>query len=251
MFLIPDDLPPDWQPTDPGRERKLAAQVQRELPKGHALAGTEFTVLAEYLPEDTVLLDAPDLTPRHYLIHLSWGKDPADPHPLEDLRDLAGMMGPDPEDINDVTLWTQEDSESGLVMVQHLISGRQIIEPLDWPEDVPPTSTDQLKEKGWCQITAPLHPKALWDGVLVPTGQVVEYWVRPVIDDFVLLRAIHTPGEAISLKQLIPPRGEIFEFGNELMLQQALPEGQYCRAVSPIHPGYGLSGFPAKTGSDS
>lgn len=245
MSLNADDLPQDWTILSDRRAADLRAQARRELAKGAALSRADFTVVAAYAADDTVLIDAPDLSPRYYLMHLSWTKDPTEAHPVPDLSELAALVGPDPATVDQVTLWTDLATEKGLAMVQHRVDGGQIIDVQGWTGDTPPATTRDLEAANWSQITGPLHPKAEWDGVMVPTGQLVEYWVRPVTDDFILMRAIHTPGEAITLSQLVPARDDIVEFANETTLEQALPPDQFCRAVSPIHPGYGRAGFPS------
>lgn len=239
-------LPSGWRVPDKRRLSALKTQFLRELIPGHPLFLVEFFLIAEHQAEDSVVAYAPGLNPRYCLLHLTWtDAPPRAPHEFDDLAELAGIFEPPGDTIDEISLWCEAGTEMGLVFVQHLLNGDEILDPIDWPAGlVPPRSAADLAAAGWRQITGPLHPHARVDGALVPTGQMVEYWVRPVIDDFYLLRAIHNPGEPISLRQLIPPDSRIILCDDDVALRAQLPRGYYCRATSPMSPGYGLSGFP-------
>lgn len=240
------DLPEGWQAPDARWATRLATQYRRELTPGHPLHGAAFTIAAVY-GDDSVLAHAPDLTPAYYLLHLSWNDaPPRNPHPVRDMEELAAIFGPAPDEVDEISLWVRADTQTGAVWVQHLWGGDQIVQALD-PADGPlPHSATELAQNGWVEVTTPLHPRTWVNGALIPTGQVVEYWVRPVLDDFMLLRAIHTPGEAISLRKLVPHDGTIVEFDDTAALEAALPWGMYCRFTSPMAPRYGLAGFPPR-----
>lgn len=237
------DLPEGWHTPDPRALPQLRAQYLRELSPGHPLHSTDFTLCAVH-GSDSVLAQAPGLSPPFYLLHLSWNDaPPRDPHEIASLSELEAIFGPAPDDLDEITLWVRADTLTGAVWVRHLWNGDQIVAPID-PIDGPlPHSAQELAGAGWVQVTGPLAPQSWVDGALHPTGQMVEYWTRPVLDDFMLLRAIHTPGEPISLRQLIPLQDTLIEFDTPAELEVALPWGMYCRAVSPIVPRYGLSGF--------
>ncbi len=195
-----------------------------------------------------MVAEAADLTPRFYLLHLAWDHGtPKQPHALDDLAELDGILEPPGDSIDALSLWCQGDDEKGLVFVEHQLNGAERLQLIDWPTDqAAPQDCKGLKALGWQEITGPLLPRARANGVLVPTGQRVEYWVRPVIDDFMLLRAIDSPGEAISLKKLIPDDGLLVEFDGQEALEAALPPGFYCRFVSPQEVGFGRSALPAE-----
>ncbi|MEZ5912347.1 MAG: hypothetical protein R3D84_09090 [Paracoccaceae bacterium] len=239
-------FPDGWQAIEPGRVLALKRQFRKELAPDHPLAGAEFSPVAVHEAEDSVVVHAPALSPPYYLLHLSWADaPPRAPHGLSDPGELAEIFDPPGDSIDEISLWCDAASETGLVFVQHLVNGKQVIDALDWPGGRPPGSTAELVAAGWRHITGPLRPRAQLEGAWVHTGQVVEYWLRPVIDDFFLLRAIESPGEAISLRQLIPPDDRIILCEDRAALAAQLPRGFYCRARSPMAPGYGLSGFPA------
>jgi hypothetical protein len=55
--------------SEPERARVLAAELERELGPSHELFGRPWTVVAEAMPQDDVLVQLGDLT---YLVHLTW-----------------------------------------------------------------------------------------------------------------------------------------------------------------------------------
>lgn len=242
------DLPPTWEALSPERQQALRRQFLVELDDAHALGRAAFDLVAAHKAEDYVLADAPGLSPRYYVMHLSWsGHEKQEPYPLDALADLDGMLEPAPETVDEISLWTKADTETGLVFVQHLLNGRELIEVLDESEGAPETeSADALRAMGWKPVTAPLSPSRLIDGALVPTGQTVEFWTRPVTDDFALFRIIRTPGEKISLMKLIPAGDFIIEYESDAELRDDLPDSYACPFVSPMAPRYGRAGFPRK-----
>lgn len=238
------DLPQGWTAPNPAWADRLAHRFRKELTPRHPLHSAGFTVRAVY-GDDSVLVEAPALAPSFYVLHLSWSDaPPRDPHALWDLTELEAIFGPAPDDVDEVSLWVREDTRSGAVFVQHLWGGGQIVQALDPTEHPLPASARALAEHGWTQVTGPLSPRAWSEGQLVPTGQRVEYWVRPILDDFMLFRSIETPGEPIALRKLIPDEPLLLEFETRAELEAALPSSAYCRFISPMAPRYGLAGFP-------
>lgn len=246
MTSVADELPPHWRWLDAAEAERLAPAFARELNPAHALAQADWHLIARHASQDSFVAEAPALNPHFYLLHLAWDQGgPKDPHPLSSLCELDGILEAPGDAIDTVSLWCHADSQQGAVFVQHLLDGTELLDLLDWPGPEPlPTSTQALEQMGWRQVTAPLLPHVWRDGAWQPTGQRVEYWTRPIEDDFMLLRAIETPGEAISLRKLIPEDGLVIEFDNQAALEAALPAGFYCRFVSPMAPRFGLAGYP-------
>ncbi|WP_346891647.1 hypothetical protein [uncultured Roseibium sp.] len=243
-------LPDGWTKPPLGRQSDLAAQVRAETDPDHPLARTEFQVIAACERSDDVIVEAPALSPRYYLLHLQWTKD-ARVMPLagDDPAVLALDCEPDADDVDDVTLWTDSATETGAVFVQHLLSGREIVDVFEWPTGAKPrpdaVDTKKLAELGWVQVTGDLHPRAWRDGALVLTGQSVAYYVRPIKDDFFLFCVVDAPGEARRLTQLVPYVDRIMTFDSEAEFEAFLPSHYACRFNSPMSPGYGRSGFPS------
>lgn len=72
---------------EPDRARVLGAELARELGPGHELYGLRWTVVAEAMPQDEVLVEAGDLT---YLVHLTWtGRPEKSPWPVAERVDNA------------------------------------------------------------------------------------------------------------------------------------------------------------------
>ncbi|WP_223477574.1 hypothetical protein [Oricola indica] len=239
------DLPVGWESPDPNRARQLKAQFLTELEPDHPLHKLPFEVVGVHSGQDTVVVCTSDPDLSFQAMHLSWARNETQtPHEVERLADLPLIFEPPADSVDEVTLWTDGETEKGLVLVQHLLNGDQLVTCLDWPYglSIPKTARD-LEGAGWRQVRGPLNPRAPLDGAMVPTGQTVEYWVRPIVDDFMLFRVVATPGEALSLRQLIPPKPDVIEFDTEDQFRLYLPRGFACRFVSPVYPGYGLSGF--------
>lgn len=57
--------------SDPDRAQVLAAELMRELTPSHDLYGVQWTVVAQALPQDEVLVTAGDLP---FLVHLTWAR---------------------------------------------------------------------------------------------------------------------------------------------------------------------------------
>lgn len=57
--------------SDPDRAQLLAAELMRELTPRHVLYGVKWSVVAEALPQDEVVVTAGDLT---FLVHLTWAR---------------------------------------------------------------------------------------------------------------------------------------------------------------------------------
>lgn len=55
--------------SEPDRARLLGAELAREVGPGHELHGRRWTVVAEAMPQDQVLVKAGNLT---YFVHLTW-----------------------------------------------------------------------------------------------------------------------------------------------------------------------------------
>ncbi len=242
----PTDLPAFWHPLSRDEAQRLAPAFARELDAHHPLASTQWRLIARHAREDSLVAHAPGLEPPFYLLHLAWDQGrPKDPHPLASLAELDGILDPPSDTIDLLSLWCDAESHQGLVLIEHRLDGTQRLTPLDWPGVRPlPADDQELKQFGWQPITGPLYPRARHDGKWQATGQRVEYWTRPVLNDFMLFRAIETPGEAISLRKLIPDDGLLIEFEDQAALQTGLPPGFYCRFVSPMAPRFGLAGFP-------
>lgn len=240
-------LPRGWQSINDKERAGLTAAFARELDPKHALANTRWWLVARHQVEDSLVAEAPNLQPRFYLLHLAWDRSrPKEPYALDQLSALDGILDPPGDTIDELSLWCRDRDEKGLVFVEHLLDGRQRLYVLDWPDlQAPPQDCQALKARGWRPITAALYPKADHKGQLLATGQRVEYWLRPVVDDFMLFRAIQTPGEAISLKKLMPDDGLILEFEDQAALERALPPGFYCRFISPQAVGFGQSALAA------
>ncbi len=240
------ELPAGWQPISIKEQAGLAAAFAKELDAKHPLARADWRLIAHHVTQDSFVAEAPALTPRFYLLHLAWDQGgPKQPHALEKLGDLAGILEPPGDTVDELSLWCRARDEQGLVFVEHLLDGSQRLHLLDWPpHQGEPRDCRQLEAWGWRPITGALSPKAERDGSLCATGQRVEYWLRPVIDDFMLFRAIESPGEALSLKKLMPDDGLIVEFDDQAALERALPPDFYCRFVTPQAVGFGRSALP-------
>ncbi|GAB3057163.1 hypothetical protein GCM10027053_18480 [Intrasporangium mesophilum] len=73
--------------TEPDRARVLGAELARELPAGHELYERRWTVVAEAMPQDEVLVVAGGLA---YLVHLTWtGRAEESPWPVAERVDSA------------------------------------------------------------------------------------------------------------------------------------------------------------------
>ena len=88
-------LPDIWQSVSPEREEALAAEVKRELPLGHALAGITLRVLAVSTAHpDDVLIQIGDSRPSYGLVHLTWRAEVDPMWPLVDyystVEELSG-----------------------------------------------------------------------------------------------------------------------------------------------------------------
>lgn len=238
-------LPAGWNIPDRSQTARLKRQFLSELEAEHPLHRMGFEVVGVRAGDDTVVVAACEPGLPFQAMHLTWERhEKQTPHAVERLSELSALFDPPPDSVDAVTVWTDGATETGLAVVTHRLDGEQRVDSVDWPEGTPtPASTGELERSGWRQVTGPLHPKAIIDGVAVATGQVVEYWVRPVIDDFMLFRLVSTPGEAMSLRRIVPPNPEIVEFETEDEFRAFLPRGFACRCVSPVHPGHGLSGF--------
>lgn len=236
-------LPPGWIRPGLLRRGRLAGQFARELDPAHPLARARYRVIAVAEAGDSVVVEAETLTPRYYLLHLSWdGAAPRAPHAIDRLEALRELTEPPPDRVDFLTLWVHPDR--GGALVEHRLDGGQRVTATDLPGAEAPADSAALHTAGWVECAGPYCPLAELDGRLRPTGQVVEYWVRPVIDDFMLLRAIETPGEPISLRKLIPQDGLIVEFDGRAALEAALPPGFYRPCTSPQEVGFGRAALP-------
>ena len=158
-------LPDGWMKPSFFRRSKLTAQVSAEIAPNHPLAGAGFQVVAVRDGTDDLIIEAPELTPRYYLVHLQWaGNALGESVGGDDLAALAASCEPDGDDVDEVTLWTDAETESGAVFVQHLLNGSEIVDVLQWPSGAlsRPGSVDTagLMQMGWIQVKRDLRPKA-------------------------------------------------------------------------------------------
>lgn len=235
-----DALPEGWEWPDAREAAVLTVRFRHELDPTDPAAARALQVVAREKGGDAVLAAEPGGAPPYYLLHLSW--DDAPPraaHSVERLADLAAITSSDPRAVDYVSGWTEAETETGFVLVQHLVRGGEVMLPLDWPHAAVPLSTAALVAMGWRPVTGALVPRARVGDHLLPSGQTVEYWVRPVADDFMLFRAIHTPGEPIVLQKLMPAHPRLLEFDNVTALEAALPADFYTRLISPQTIGWG------------
>ncbi|MGR3322244.1 MAG: hypothetical protein ACU0DK_09960 [Pseudooceanicola sp.] len=234
-------LPQGWSRPGFFRARKLARRVRSEVPASHALAGERCAIVAVEDGGDGVVARTGRDGELFYL-HLTWSEGgEATPHALGSLGELAGMNDPDPGLVDSVSLWTDARTRRRLVMAEHSLDGGETLHAIDWTAPEPPRSTTELAAMGWTEVTGPLRPMAERDGALIETGQTVEYWVRPLPHDFILLRAIETPGDAISVRNILPGSPEIFEFQSTAELETWAGRGNLRRFVSPVFPRFGVS----------
>ena len=57
--------------SEPDRARTLGEELARELSWGHVLHGRQWTVVAEAMPQDEVLVATGDVA---FLVHLTWSR---------------------------------------------------------------------------------------------------------------------------------------------------------------------------------
>lgn len=242
--MVHADLPEGWERPSRRDAGLLLSQFIKELDPAHPAARAPLEIIARDQASDAVLA-ASGSSPPFFLLFLDWGNAaPRAPYLVDHLADLAAITGPDPEEVDYVTGWTDARTEQGFVLVQHLIGGGEIVMALDWPDDAPPRSSEALAARGWREVVGTLAPKSDQGDALVPTGQTIEYWVRPIRDDFMLFRVIHTPGEPIVLRKLLPADQRLFEFDTVMALEAALPPHSYARFHSPQEVGWGRSALP-------
>lgn len=232
--MVDDALPGGWEWPDAREAAVLTLRFRRELDPTHPLAARTLHVVARETGGDAVLAAESGAAPPYYLLHLSWDDaPPRAPHRVERLAELAAITRPDPRAVGYVSGWTEAETETGFVLVQHLVRGGEVVLPIDWPHAAVPISTAALVAMGWRAITGALVPRTRVGGEMVQTGQMVEYWVRPVAQDFMLFRAVHSRGEPIVLRKLIPEHPRLLEYDNVAALEAALPAEFYTRLASP------------------
>ena len=75
-MITEDQLPDGWWIDSAANLKALAAQLQRECPKGHSLKGKRLTALARADGSDDVLYREKGLfgPERFYCVHLTWSE---------------------------------------------------------------------------------------------------------------------------------------------------------------------------------